>query len=132
MLKLPSPNVATETHTLPFVQRCVRSGCPSWQLVIQAHASWLSKKPSCMKILQVRMRPAAIALNYSIEKIRNDVRQKIITIIIYEKSEFDSLVWSSLMLALITSNLTFGINNKNDISSSVFIMFFRNMQISCF
>ena len=78
------------------------------------------------------MRPAAIALNYSIEKIRNDVRQKIITIIIYEKSEFDSLVWSSLMLALITSNLTFGINNKNDISSSVFIMFFRNMQISCF
>ena len=32
-----------------------------------------------MKILlNVHMRPAAIALNYSVENIRNDVRQKII------------------------------------------------------
>ena len=63
-------------------------------------SSWLSKKPSCMKILlNVRMRPAAIALNYSVENIRNDVRQKIIIIIIYEKSQFDSLVWGSLTLA---------------------------------
>ena len=53
MLKLPTSNVCRcrNTHCLPFVQRCVRSGCPSWQLAIQAHASWLSKKPSCTKIL---------------------------------------------------------------------------------
>ena len=39
--------------------------------------------------------PTAIALNYSEENIRNDVRQKIL----YEKSQFDSLVWGSLTLA---------------------------------
>jgi len=44
------------------------------------------------------MRPAAIALNYSVENIQNDVRQKINNNI-YEKSQFDSLVWGSLMLA---------------------------------
>ena len=43
------------------------------------------------------MRPAAIALNYSFEIIRNDVSQKI-PIIIYEKSQFNSLVWGSLTL----------------------------------
>ena len=65
-------------------------------------SSWLSKKPSCMKILlNVHMRPATIALNYSVENIRNNIRQKII-IIIYEKSQFDSLVWGSLRLAPIT------------------------------
>ena len=70
-------------------------------------SSWLSKKPSCMKILlNVRMRPAAIALNYNVENIRNDVRQKIIIIIIiYEKSQFDSLVWGSLTLAPIMRSL---------------------------
>ena len=47
----------------------------------------------------VRVRPAATALNYSIENIRNDVRQKIIIIIFDEKSQFDSLVWGSLTLA---------------------------------
>ena len=40
------------THCLPFIQRCVRSGCLSWQLVIQAHASWLSKKLSYIKVLR--------------------------------------------------------------------------------
>ena len=53
------------------------------------------------------MRPAAIALNYSVENIRNDVRQKIIIImiiILYEKSRFDSLVWGSLTLAPIILN----------------------------
>ena len=45
------------------------------------------------------MRPAAIVLNYSVENIQNDVRQKIIIIIIYEKFQFDSLVWGSLTLA---------------------------------
>ena len=48
------------------------------------------------------MRLTPIALNYSIENIRNDIRQKImiiIIIIIYEKSQFDSLlVWGSLTL----------------------------------
>ena len=49
-------------------------------------------------LLTVRMQPAAIVLNYSVENIRNDIRQKI-----YEKSQFDSLVWGSLTLALIMS-----------------------------
>jgi len=44
----------------------------------------------------VRMRPAAIRLDYSVENIRNDVHQKII----YEKSQFDSLVWGLLTLTL--------------------------------
>ena len=44
------------------------------------------------------MRPVAITLNYSIENIRNDVCQKKI-IIIYDKFQFDSLVWGSLTLA---------------------------------
>ena len=43
------------------------------------------------------MLPAAIALSYSFENIRNDVSQKI-PIIIYEKSQFNSLVWGSLTL----------------------------------
>ena len=46
--------------------------------------------------LTVGMQPAAIALNYSVENIRNDIRQKKYT---YEKSQFDSLVWGSLTLA---------------------------------
>ena len=37
-------------------------------------------------------------VNYSVENIRNDVRQ----IIKYEKFQFDSLVWGSLTLAPIT------------------------------
>ena len=65
----------------------------------QSHlgASWL---PSCTKILlKVRTRPAAIALNYSVKNIRNDVQQIIIIIIFDEKSRFNSLVWGSLTLA---------------------------------
>ena len=46
--------------------------------------------------------PAAIALNYSVKNIRNDVRQKIIIIIFDEKSQFNSLVWGLLTLAPIT------------------------------
>ena len=42
------------------------------------------------------MQPAANALNYSIKNIWNDIRQ---IIYIYEKSQFNSLVWGSLMLA---------------------------------
>ena len=67
------------THCLPCVQRCVRSSCPFWQLVIQDHASCLSKKLSCTKILlTVHMWPVPIALNYSVENIRNDICHKII------------------------------------------------------
>ena len=71
-------------------------------------ASWL---PSCTKILlKVRTRPAAIALNYSVKNIRNDVRQIIIIIIIIiiifdEKSRFNSLVWGSLTLAQLFNSL---------------------------
>ena len=49
------------------------------------------------------MRPAAISLNYSVEDIRNNIRQ-IMIIIIYEKSQFDLLVWGELMLAPIILN----------------------------
>ena len=45
------------------------------------------------------MRPAAISLNYNVGDIQNDVRQIIMVIIIYEKFQFDSLVWGSLTLA---------------------------------
>ena len=44
------------------------------------------------------MQPVAISLNYNVENIWNDVRQIIMIIIIYEKSQFDSLVWGSLTL----------------------------------
>ena len=57
--------------------RMVRLSFLATRYNFQAHASWLSKKPSCTKILlNVRMRPVAIALNCSVENIRNDVRQK--------------------------------------------------------
>ena len=52
------------------------------------------------------MRPAAIALNYSVENIQNDVRQKIM-IIIMKNSKFDSLVWGSLTLAPINWTLVY-------------------------
>ena len=45
------------------------------------------------------MWPAAIALNYSVNNIWNNVGQ-IIYIYIYIKSQINSLVWGSLMLAL--------------------------------
>ena len=48
--------------------------------------------------LTFRMRPAAIALNYRVTNIQNDVRQIIINIYI-EKMQFNSLVWGSLLLA---------------------------------
>ena len=81
--------------------RTVRLSFLATRYNFQAHASWLTgcqKKPSCTKILlTVRTRPAAIALNYSVENIRNDVRQKKKKnmYIIYEKSQFGSLVWGS-------------------------------------
>ena len=56
-----------------------------------------SLPPSCTKILlTLRMRPAPIALNYSVKHIRNDVRQKRI---IYEKLQYNSLERGSLTLA---------------------------------
>ena len=45
------------------------------------------------------MRPAAISLNYNVGDIQNDIRQIIMVIIIYEKFQFNSLVWGSLTLA---------------------------------
>ena len=48
------------------------------------------------------MRPTAIVLNYSIENMQNDVRHKLI---IYEKFQFDSLVWGSLTLAIIPNSI---------------------------
>ena len=50
------------------------------------------------------MQPAAIALNCSIENIRNDLHQ-IMIIIIIEKFQFDSLVWGSLTLTPITGSI---------------------------
>ena len=63
--------------------------------------SWLVKLYG--NLTYVRMRPAAIALNYSIKDIRHDVRQIIYIIIIiiiiyHEKSRLNRLVLSSLML----------------------------------
>ena len=61
MLQLPSPNVTAEAQLLP-------------------HASWLSEKPTYLRILLTfQMRPAPIALNYSIKNIQNDVHQIITT-----------------------------------------------------
>ena len=56
-------------------------------VIFQSHlgANWLL---SCYEnLIKVRMRPAAIALNYSVKNIRNDV------------CRFNSLVWGSLTLA---------------------------------
>ena len=76
----PSPNVTAETQMLPFVQKCVRSGCPSWMssitVVIQAHAIAGCQRTKLHENLLFRLRPAAIALNYSVKNIRNDVREK--------------------------------------------------------
>ena len=57
---------------------------------------WL---PSCMKIL------LTVAFNYSVQNIRNNVCQIYIYIIIYEISQFNSLVWNSLTLAPIIPTL---------------------------
>ena len=79
----------------PLFHKCAHSSCFSWlsfiSVIFQSHlgASWL---PSCTKILlTVRTRPAAIALNYSVKNIQNNIWQKII--IFYEKSRFNSIVW---------------------------------------
>ena len=101
MLQPSILDVAANTTSIgyPLFNMCARSGCNSWlPFIFQSHlgASWLL---SCTKILlKVRTRPAAIALNYSVKNIWNDVRQ-IIIIIFDEKSRFNSLVWGSLTLA---------------------------------
>ena len=54
------------------------------------------REPNCTKIsLTFHMWPAAIVLKY----VKNITQQ---IIIIYEKSQFNSLVWSSPMVVLIT------------------------------
>ena len=92
-------SLQTQRLGYPLFNKCVRSGCNSWlsfiSVIFQSHlgASWL---PSCTKILlTARTRHTAIALNYSIKNIWNDVRQ----IILYEKSQLNSLVWGSLTFA---------------------------------
>ena len=65
MLKLPSPNVTAETHTVYLSYKGAYSPAvlPGNSLFKLTLAGWLSKKPSCMKILlTVRMWPAAITL----------------------------------------------------------------------
>ena len=104
MLKLPRPNVAAETHTVYLSYK------GAYGPAVLPGNSLL--KLSCQRNQAVRksyLRSAAIALNYSLENIRNDIHQKIIIImiiiiiimiiIIYEKSQFISLVWSSLTFA---------------------------------
>ena len=56
------------------------------------------------------MWPAAIALNYSVENIRNDIRQKII------KFQFDSLVWGSLTLAPINERTSRTVSQSQTLS----------------
>ena len=72
-------SLQTQLLGYPWFNKCARSGCFSWlsfiSVIFQSYlgASWL---PSCTKILlTVRTWSAAIALNYSIKNIRNDVRQ---------------------------------------------------------
>ena len=80
---------------LAFLNRCARSACFFLGVIhkiFQAHLgasypsmprlSWLLKLYG--NLTCVRMRPAAIALNYSVKDIRHDVRQ--IIIIIYNIS----------------------------------------------
>ena len=56
-------------------------------VIIQPHASWLSEKPSCTKILLTfPMRPR-VALNYSVKNIWNDVCQIIYTYICSAQSD---------------------------------------------
>ena len=61
-----------------------KSSCHFWLsciTVVSTSSPWVS---SCTKILlTLRMRPAPIALNYSVKHIQNDVRQKIVHIYIY-------------------------------------------------
>ena len=69
MLQLLLPN------TSGISRRC--SGCHFWPsfitVVIQAHPSLM---PEHQVVLHSRIWPAAIALNYSVKNIWNDVRQK--------------------------------------------------------
>ena len=63
--------------------KCARSSCFfRLSFIFQSHigASWL---PSCTKILLTVRTCRAVALNYSIKNIRNDIRQIIIIIILY-------------------------------------------------
>ena len=89
--------------------RCAHSGCPSWlsfiTVLIQAHASWLSEKPSCTKILLYA--PHA-SHSYCVKLQRQEYTERRtpdnIYRYIYEKSQFNSLVWDSLTLAPTTTH----------------------------
>ena len=102
-------NVSTNTTAIPCTIGAyhppVFCGCHLQDLSTGAsypsmpRLSWLVKLYE--NLTYVRMRPAAIALNYSVKDIRNDVRR--IIIIYHEKSQLNRLVWGLLTLAPITS-----------------------------
>ena len=78
-LKLPSPNVTAETHTvyLSYKGACCPAVLPGNSLLKLA-----VKETKLYENLTVRMWPAAITLNYiydySVENIQNNICQKII------------------------------------------------------
>ena len=78
------PECCRQNTTVPGYHNCRHSSSPCQSINLYEN-------------LTLRMRPAAIALNYSIKNIHNDVQQKII-MIFDEKSQFNSLVWGSLTL----------------------------------
>ena len=82
MLKLPSPNVAAETHTVYLSYKgaygpAVLSGNSLFKLTLAGCKRNQAVRKSCGPHA-----PVAIVLNYSFENIRNDVRLKIIIVII--------------------------------------------------
>ena len=95
--------MSLQTQLLGYLlfNKCERSSCFSrLSFIFQSHlgASCQSWLPSCTKILLMVCTRRAVALNYSIKNIRNNVWQ-IIIIILYEKSRFNSLMWGLLTLA---------------------------------
>ena len=79
MLKLPNPNVTAE-HTvyLSYKGASVRL---SFLVTHYSRSCLLAvKETKLYENLTIRMWPATITLNYSVENIRNDVYQKIIVV----------------------------------------------------
>ena len=119
LLYLSWMSLQTQCLGYPLFNKCTRSGCNSWlsfiTVIFQSHleASWL---PSCTKILlTTRTQPTAIALNYSINNIRNNIRQ----ITIYENI---SLVWDSLTLTPINRVKAWNCSLAIQASTTTFMM----------
>ena len=92
--------------------------------------SWLVKLYK--NLTYVRMRPAAIVLNYSIKDIRNDVRQNIF-IYYYEKSQLNRLVWGSLMVAPIRIHVhyVYWIHKITKANSSMYPSYSLDFDLVC-